>query len=438
VSSDRHLAERSDPDKRLDPGLPGLHTPPVPRAHALLLESIHPFANEAFERADVAIRRVKGALEGDDLVAALHDIPGTEPVLLGIRSKSRVKAAVFDAVPRLMAVGAFCIGTDQIELEAARERGVAVFNAPFSNTRSVAELVLAEIVMLSRQVFQRSWAAHEGEWLKSADGAHEVRGKTLGIVGYGHIGTQLSVLAEAMGMRVVYYDIVSKLPLGNARSLDSLDDLLAKADYVTLHVPDTELTRGMIGAKQLAAMKPGACLINASRGKVVDIAALKLALESGHVSGAAIDVFPHEPAAAGERFSSPLQGLKQVILTPHIGGSTEEAQANIGREVSDVLAAFLTTGRTTTSLTIPALDAAELRGGCRIVNVHRDVPGVLSAVNQVIAGVKVNISGQHLVTQGGVGLLLVDVAVHPADPRIEELARGIADLETSLRTRLIG
>ncbi|MFV8750490.1 phosphoglycerate dehydrogenase [Nannocystaceae bacterium ST9] len=409
----------------------------MPRAHALLLESIHPFADDAFERADVAIRRVKGALEGDALIAALLDIPGDEPVMLGIRSKSKVRAAVFDAVPRLMAVGAFCIGTDQIELEAARERGVAVFNAPFSNTRSVAELVIAEIVMLSRQVFQRSWAAHEGEWLKSAEGAHEVRGKTLGIVGYGHIGTQLSVLAEAMGMRVVYHDVVSKLPLGNARSIDNLDELLGMSDYVSFHVPDTEQTRGMMGMHQLNAMKRGGCLINASRGMVVDIEALRRALELGHVAGAAIDVFPHEPSAAGDRFTSPLQGLRQVILTPHIGGSTEEAQANIGREVSDVLAAYLATGRTTTSLTIPAIDAAELRGGCRIVNVHRDVPGVLSAVNQVIANVRVNITGQHLVTQGGVGLLLVDVALPHGDPRIEQLARGVEDLDTSLRTRLI-
>ncbi len=409
----------------------------MPRAHALLLESIHPFADEAFDRADVAIRRVKGALEGAALIAALHEIPGDEPVLLGIRSKSRVRAEVFEAVPRLVAIGAFCIGTDQVELAAARERGVAVFNAPFSNTRSVAELVIAEIVMLSRQVFQRSWAAHEGEWLKSAEGAHEVRGKTLGIVGYGHIGTQLSVLAESMGMRVVYHDVVSKLPLGNARSLDSLDELLGMADYVSFHVPDTEQTRGLMGVHQLATMKRGACLINASRGMVVDIDALRRALESGHVAGAAIDVFPHEPSVAGDRFTSPLQGLRQVILTPHIGGSTEEAQANIGREVSDVLTAFLATGRTTTSLTIPALDAAELRGGCRIVNVHRDVPGVLSAVNQVIANVRVNITGQHLVTQGGVGLLLVDVAVPRGDPRIELLARGVTELETSLRTRLI-
>jgi D-3-phosphoglycerate dehydrogenase len=410
----------------------------VPRAHALLLESIHPFADEAFARADVAIRRVKGALEGEALIAALQEIPGDEPIMLGIRSKSKVRAAVFDAVPRLVAVGAFCIGTDQIELDAARERGIAVFNAPFSNTRSVAELVIAEIVMLSRQLFARSWAAHEGEWLKSADGAHEVRGKTLGIVGYGHIGTQLSVLAEAMGMRVVFYDIVSKLPLGNARALDSLDELLGLADYVTLHVPDTELTRNMIGHHQLAKMKRGAHLINASRGKVVDIEALRQALELGHVAGAAIDVFPHEPSAAGDRFTSPLQGLRQVILTPHIGGSTEEAQANIGREVSDVLAAFISTGRTTTSLTIPTLDAAELRSGCRIVNVHRDVPGVLSAVNQVIAASRVNISGQHLVTQGGVGLLLVDVALPHGDVRLARLAQNIAELETSLRTRVIG
>ncbi len=409
----------------------------MPRAHVLLVENIHASATEAFERADIAIRRSSGAMSSDQLIAALRDIPGDEPLMLGIRSKTKVRAEVFEAIPRLSVVGAFCIGTDQIELDAARERGIAVFNAPFSNTRSVAELVIGQIIMLSRQVFARSMSAHEGAWLKTAEGAHEVRGKTLGIVGYGHIGTQLSVLAEALGMRVRYADIVNKLPLGNASAVDSLDDLLSLSDFVSLHVPDTELTRGMIGAAQLARMKPGAYLINASRGSVVDIDALRVALDSGHVAGAAIDVFPKEPNSTNERFESPLQGLRQVILTPHIGGSTEEAQANIGREVSEALSAFIGTGRTTSCLTLPQLDAAEPRGGCRLVNVHRDVPGVLSAANQVVAGSGINITGQHLVTSAGVGLLLIDLDVPPGDARASELLRGIDELETSLRTRLI-
>jgi D-3-phosphoglycerate dehydrogenase / 2-oxoglutarate reductase len=346
---------------------------------------------------------------------------------------------VFEAVPRLVAVGAFCIGTDQIDLAGAREAGVAVFNAPFSNTRSVAELVIAEIVMLSRQVFARSWAAHEGAWRKDAEGAHEVRGKTLGIIGYGHIGSQLSVLAEAMGLRVLYYDVVNKLPLGNACAAESLDTLLAESDFVTLHVPDSDLTRNMIRAEQLQKLKRGAYLINASRGSVVDLEALRDAIVSGQVGGAAIDVYPKEPKAAGDRFDSPLQGLREVILTPHIGGSTQEAQANIGREVSEVLAAYISFGRTTSCITLPQVDAADLRpGSCRLVNVHKDVPGVLSRVNHVVADVGINISGQHLVTGGGIGLLLMDLDVPRDDARASALHDGIAKLDQSLRTRLIG
>ncbi|HLT36645.1 MAG TPA: phosphoglycerate dehydrogenase, partial [Enhygromyxa sp.] len=346
---------------------------------------------------------------------------------------------VFEQVPRLFAVGAFCIGTDQVDLEVARERGVAVFNAPFSNTRSVAELVIAEIVMLSRQVFARSWAAHEGAWRKDAEGAHEVRGKVLGIIGYGHIGSQLSVLAEAMGLRVIYHDVVNKLPLGNASAAESLDTLLAESDFVTLHVPDTEQTRNMIRAEQLHKLKRGAYLINASRGSVVDLEALRDAIVSGQVGGAAIDVYPKEPKAAGDRFESPLQGLREVILTPHIGGSTQEAQANIGREVSEVLSAYISFGRTTACITLPQIDAAELRpGSCRLVNIHKDVPGVLSRVNSVVASVGINISGQHLVTGGGNGLLLMDIEVPRDDARANALRDGIASLDQSLRTRLIG
>jgi D-3-phosphoglycerate dehydrogenase len=410
----------------------------VPRAHVLLSESIHESADPAFARANIQVHRSAAGLADEELIAALLAIPGDEPVLLGIRSKTQVRAAVLDAVPRLVGIGAFCIGTDQIDLEHARLGGVAVFNAPFSNTRSVAELVIAEVVILSRQIFARSWAAHEGAWLKDAKGAHEVRGKRLGIVGYGHIGSQLSVLAEGLGLRVSYYDVINKLPLGNASAVESLDTLLSESDFVTLHVPDTEQTRGMIGAKELAKLKRGAYLINASRGSVVDLDALAAAIDEGHVAGAAIDVYPHEPNAVGDRFTSPLQGKRSVILTPHIGGSTQEAQANIGVEVSEALAAYMTTGRTTGSMTLPPLDAAELRGGCRLVNIHKDVPGVLSRVNHVVADVGVNITGQHLVTGGGNGLLLMDFDMPRDDPRATALREGIAKLDQSLRTRLLG
>jgi D-3-phosphoglycerate dehydrogenase len=411
----------------------------VPRAHVLLNENIHESADDAFARADIRVHRNKGGLAGEALVSALLAIPGEEPVMLGVRSKTQVRKAVLDAVPRLAAVGAFCIGTDQVDLERARELGIAVFNAPFSNTRSVAELVIAEIVILSRQIFARSMAAHQGRWLKDAEGSHEVRGKRLGIVGYGHIGSQLSVLAEALGMRVCYYDVVNKLPLGNAVSTEDLDTLLRESDFVSLHVPDTEQTRAMIGAKQLATIKRGAYLINASRGTVVDLDALAAAIDLGHVAGAAIDVYPKEPDVAGDRFESPLQGKPSVILTPHIGGSTQEAQANIGREVSEALAAYMTLGRTTSCITLPVIDAAELRGGsCRLVNVHDDVPGVLSMVNTVVAQVGVNITGQHLVTGGGRGLLLMDIALPRSDARANALRDGIANLDHSLRTQLLG
>jgi len=409
----------------------------VPRAHVLLSESIHASANEAFERAEIQVHRTQAGLGPDELVAALQAIPGDEPIMLGVRSKTKVREPVLDAVPRLAGIGAFCIGTDQIDLDHARAGGVAVFNAPFSNTRSVAELVAAEVVILSRQIFGRSLAAHEGRWLKDAKGAHEVRGKQLGIIGYGHIGSQLSVLAEALGLRVVYYDIVNKLPLGNAHAVDSLDTLLAESDFVTLHVPNTEQTRQMIGAAEIAKLKPGAYLINASRGSVVDLDALAAAIDSGHVAGAAIDVYPKEPKAAGDRFESPLRGKPQVILTPHIGGSTQEAQANIGVEVSEALAAYMRTGRTTSCITLPQVDASDLHRGCRLVNIHADVPGVLSAVNRVVAEVGINITGQHLVTGDGNGLLLMDLDVPHGDERAAALRSGIAALEHSKRTRII-
>ncbi len=409
----------------------------VSRAHVLLLENIHVSAHEELRRSDVAVHTHSGGMRAPQLIEALRALPGDAPRMVGIRSKTRVTAEVFAAVPNLIGVGAFCIGTDQIDLVAARRSGVVVFNAPFSNTRSVAELILGQVIMLSRQIFPRSMACHRGEWRKSAAGSHEVRGKTIGIVGYGHIGSQLSVLAESLGLRVIYYDLVSKLPLGNARPVDSLAELLRTSDFVTLHVPDTELTRGMIGAAELGCMRRGSYLLNASRGQVVDIPALREALVSEHLAGAAIDVYPAEPAKPSAPFLSDLRGVETAILTPHIGGSTEEAQENIGREVGSALGAYLVHGSTSGAVNIPNLDAAPLDSGCRIVNVHRNVPGVLSAINRAVAESEVNVTGQSLGTVEDVGLLIVDLALERDELRALDLSRAIAALPTSLRTRIL-
>ncbi len=406
----------------------------VSTPHVLLLENIHPSSHPNFERSGFGVHTSSKGMPEDQLIEALRELPGDGPRFLGIRSKTHVTARVLDAVPNLIGVGAFCIGTDQIDLEAATDRGVAVFNSPFGNTRSVAELVLGEVIMLSRQVFMRSTACHAGKWRKSAKGAHEVRGKTLGIVGYGHIGSQLSVLAEALGMQVRYYDIVAKLPLGNARPCESLTELLGLSDFVSLHVPDTELTRNMITADELAAMRPGAYLVNASRGLVVDIDALKAALDSGHLAGAALDVYPVEPKQAGKPFESVLQGYEQLILTPHIGGSTEEAQANIGLEVSTALTRYFNEGVTMGSVTLPELDAPAY-AGCRMINIHRNVPGVLSAINRVVAESEVNVIGQRLATAGSVGLLLIDLALDRGSAGA--LTQSISELSTSIRTHLL-
>ncbi len=412
----------------------------MPRAHALLLENVHATAAEVLASHDVEVRRVGTALREDELIAALRDLPGDGPVIVGLRSKTHVTPRVLDGAPRLMAVGAFCIGTDQIALDVARRAGVAVFNAPFSSTRSVAELVIAEVVMLSRQIFGRSKAAHEGRWAKSAAGAHEVRGKTLGIIGYGHIGSQVSILAEALGMHVLFYDIDKKLPLGNAHTVESLTELLGRSDFVSLHVPDTELTRGMMGAEQLAAMREGSYLLNLSRGKVVDILALREAVLSGHIAGAALDVYPREPANTSQPFESELRGLDNVILTPHIGGSTLEAQANIGHEVATALGRYLEHGSTLGCVTLPSLDLPSSRPPgktSRIVNVHQNVPGVLSAINRVIAESGVNIVGQALATVEDIGLLFIDVPLGVEDEHAGALREAISLLETSVRTRLL-
>ncbi|MCH9679888.1 MAG: phosphoglycerate dehydrogenase [Deltaproteobacteria bacterium] len=412
------------------------------RAHALLLESVHATAAEVLGGHDVEATRLPTALAEDELIAALQQLPGDGPVVVGLRSKTHVTPRVFEQAPRLSAIGCFCIGTDQVALDVARRRGVAVFNAPFSSTRSVAELVIAEVVMLSRQIFGRSKAAHEGRWDKSAVGAHEVRGKTLGIVGYGHIGSQVSILAEALGMQVLFFDIDKRLPLGNANTVDTLPELLQASDFVSLHVPDTDLTRGMMGPSEIEAMKPGSFLLNLSRGKVVDIAALGKALRSGHLAGAAVDVYPREPASTKEPFESELRGLDNVILTPHIGGSTQEAQANIGREVASAVGRYLKQGTTSGSVTLPPLDlalprAARTGKASRIVNVHHNVPGVLSAINQVVADSGVNIVGQALATVDDIGLLFIDVPLADDDAKADGLRQGISALETSVRTRLL-
>lgn len=394
----------------------------------LLLENIHPCAEQALTAEGFSVTQEKSALSEDQL---LKKLPGYH--VLGVRSKTQVSARVLEANPQLLLVGAFCIGTDQVALKDANKKGIAVFNAPYSNTRSVAELVLAEMIMLSRQLGDANMAAHKGEWLKSAKGSHEVRGKTLGIVGYGHIGTQVSVLAEGLGLRVVYYDIIKKLPLGNAKPMDSLNHLLAESDFVSLHVPDTLSTRAMIGEATLKKMRKGAFLINASRGSVVDIPALSMALKSGHVAGAAVDVFPEEPQSNDDQFSSELQGLRNVVLTPHIGGSTEEAQEAIGLEVSHSFSLFLKTGSTAGAVNFPALSVPVKDTGSRLVNVHQNVPGVMSAINGIVSEAGANIRAQYLSTDSNIGYLVMDIETTQAEAVFAQVER----LPTSIKTRLI-
>jgi D-3-phosphoglycerate dehydrogenase len=360
-----------------------------------------------------------------DAIAPVH--------VLGVRSKTRVGAEILAAAPRLLAVGCFCIGTDQVDLDAARQRGVPVFNAPFSNTRSVAELAMANIVMLSRQAVQRSMELHQGLWRKTARGCYEVRNKRLGIVGYGHIGPQIGLLAEAFGMEVCFYDIVPKLPLGTAVQVDTLERLLRESDFVTLHVPETPRTQNMIGGRELALMRKGSFLLNLSRGSVVDVPALAAALRSGHLAGAACDVYPHEPASSDEVFRSDLRGLPNVILTPHIGGSTQEAQQNIGIEVATALVRFIETGSSTGAVNFPQVQLPVVQNSHRVLHVHRNVPGVLMAVNGVMGGLGVNIEAQHLGTLADTGYLIMDV-----DRRLSrEVKRRIDELESTIRTRLV-
>ncbi len=385
----------------------------------LLLEGIHPSGVELIRAAGYSqVEVLAGALDAEELKARVADVH-----FLGIRSRTQLTPEIFAAARRLVAVGAFCIGTNQIDLGAALEHGVAVFNAPYSNTRSVAELVLAEAILLLRGVPEKNAVAHRGGWLKSAENAFEIRGKTLGIVGYGSIGAQLSVLAEALGMHVVFYDVVTKLPLGNAQQVRSLNELLGAADIVSLHVPQLPSTQWMIGEAQIAAMKPGAILVNASRGTVVEIEPLAAAIKAKKLLGAAIDVFPVEPKSNKDEFVSPLRGLDNVILTPHIGGSTMEAQANIGVEVAEKLVKYSDNGTTTSSVNFPEVALPAHPGKHRLLHVHRNVPGVLSAVNGVFAETGINISAQYLQTNEKVGYVVTDIDAGSSERVLEKLAQ---------------
>lgn len=372
---------------------------------ALLLENLHPLATAILESDGIEVTSRSGALDEDELIEALAGVQ-----LLGIRSKTQVTERVLEAAPDLLAVGAYCIGTNQIDLRAAARRGVAVFNAPFSNTRSVVELALAEIIALARRLTQRDKALHDGVWDKTAEGAHEVRGRVLGIVGYGNIGTQLSVLAENLGMSVVFYDTAEKLALGNARRMGSMDELLEVADTVTLHVDGRPGNAGLFGAEQFAKMKPRSIFLNLSRGFVVDYAALRDAIVSGHVAGAAVDVFPDEPKRRGDAFDSELRGLPNVILTPHIGGSTLEAQESIGQFVSNKLRDYVRNGSTTLSVNLPNLALDARTGAHRLAHLHQNTPGVLAGINRQLAEYGVNIEGQLLSTKGEVGYVVTDIA----------------------------
>jgi len=398
----------------------------------VLLEGIHENAVKMFKEAGYSnVDHYPAALDADELKSVV-----SEAHFLGIRSRTKLTEDVIEAASKLTSIGCFCIGTNQVDLQAAAMRGIPVFNAPYSNTRSVAELVLGQIIMLLRGIPKRNAAAHEGDWLKNAHGSYEARGKTLGIIGYGHIGSQLSVLAESLGMNVIYYDVINKLAMGNANSCSSMDELLSRSDVVSLHVPANDQTKNMITATELAKMKKGAHLINAARGNVIVIEDLAAALESGHLAGAAIDVFPIEPAGKDEQFESPLRGMSNVILTPHIGGSTQEAQENIGIEVADKLITYSDNGSTLGAVNFPEVSLpVKDRTHTRFMHIHRNVPGVLLKINDVFARRGINISGQYLRSEGGVGYVVVEVdeEIKPG----EGVRKELSAIEGTLRVRFL-
>ena len=413
-------------------GKPAITSLDKGKIKVLLLEGVHPSALDAFRRDGYTeIEQHPKSLPAPQLADALRDA-----YIVGIRSATHLTREMFEQATRLIAVGCFCIGTNQVDLAAAQDRGIPVFNAPFSNTRSVAELVLAEVIFLLRGIPQRNAMAHRGQWVKTAAGSYEVRGKTLGIIGYGHIGTQVGLLAESLGMQVIYYDIESKLALGNARAMHSLDEMLEAADVVTLHVPETPKTHRLMSRDQIARMKPGAHLINASRGTVVDIDALVDALKSKHLGGAGLDVFPVEPKTASDEFISPLRGMDNVLLTPHVGGSTEEAQQNIGTEVAEKLIKYSNNGSTLSAVNFPEVSLPEHSGQHRLLHIHRNQPGVLSALNAVFSEHQINIAGQYLQTNAKIGYVVVDIE-HSEPEASLHLKKLLEAVPGTIRTRIL-
>jgi len=398
---------------------------PKSELKVLLLEKIAQDAVDMFKKEGFQVE-CRDKITEDELVEIIPSIH-----ILGVRSKTQVTRRVLEASRRLLAVGCFCIGTDQTDLACAASNGKVVFNAPFSNTRSVAEMVMGNIIMLLRQICERSSECHVGKWNKVASNCYEARGKVLGIIGYGHVGSQVSILAEAFGMIVKYYDHVPKLALGNASSVDSLNELLQISDIVTVHVPLTNETENMISAKEFALMKRGSYFLNAARGTVIDVDALAAAVKSGHIAGCAVDVFPHEPASAAEELVTPLRGLPNTILTPHIGGSTEEAQAAIGKEVASKLITFVNTGSTLGAVNMPEMQLPFPANAHRILNFHKNVPGVLRDINNILSAY--NVRGQMLMTQANEGYLIVDVETHVSD----EVKEQIASLPASIKTRIL-
>lgn len=401
---------------------------PKEKINILFLENISDVATRNFVSGGYAnVKKINGALSEDELINAIKDVH-----LLGIRSKTMITPRVLEAAKKLQAIGCFCIGVNQVDLQAATEKGVVVFNAPYSNTRSVAELVIGSSIMLIRRIIDKNKAAHDGIWLKEASGSYELRGKTLGIVGYGNIGSQVSVLAEGLGMKVTFYDTETKLPLGNAVDRKNLKELLSHADIVTLHVPELPSTKNLINKSNLKHFKKGAILINYARGEVVDLEALRKAILDGHIGGAAVDVFPVEPEKNGDPFRTPLQDLGNVILTPHIGGSTQEAQHNIGDDVSAKLFNYLEKGISTGSHTVPALSLPPQEGTHRILHIHKNVPGVLSEINTQLSKNKINILGQYLKTNDSIGYVVLDVDKHLSKNAVELLKKVKATIKVRM------
>ncbi|MEY4740188.1 MAG: phosphoglycerate dehydrogenase, partial [Bacteroidota bacterium] len=402
---------------------------PKDKIKILMLENISDAAIKVFKDAGYAdIKKISGALSEEQLINEIKQVH-----MVGIRSKTQITEKILQHAEKLQAIGCFCIGTNQVNLQAARKKGIVVFNAPYSNTRSVAELVIGASIILIRKILDKNKAAHEGQWNKDAKGSFEIRGKTLGIIGYGNIGSQVSILAESLGMKVIFYDNVTKLPLGNASSRKTLKEVVSKADVITLHIPETQQTKNLINKTLLKHFKKGSILINFARGEVVDLDALATSLKGGHLSGAAIDVFPIEPEKNGDPFSSPLQHIPNVLLTPHVGGSTEEAQHNIGEDVSAKLLQYLEMGATTGSHTVPEISLSPQEGTHRILHIHTNVPGVLSEINTTLSENKINVLGQYLKTNDAIGYVVLDIDKKLSKNAVELLRK----VKGSLKVRLL-